>query len=102
LITVSAETDEEGDSTDARENRSGHFIIRGIMKTLTPTRERHQCGLKQAKVTGNSRDNPILGNDRFREDCRQALPDSDVEELNVSGRPFLKQYFRKVILVASF
>jgi hypothetical protein len=55
LITVSAETDEEGDSRDARENRSGYFIIRGIMKTLTPTRERHQCGLKQAKVTGNSR-----------------------------------------------
>jgi len=30
-----SETDEKGDSSDARENRSGYFMIRGIMKTLT-------------------------------------------------------------------
>ena len=39
--------DEEGDSSDARENRSGYFMVRGIMKTVTPTRRGHQRGLKQ-------------------------------------------------------
>ena len=64
LTTVSAEADEEGDSSDARENRSGYFMIRGIMKTLTPTRRGR--GLKQAKVNGNSRDYRILENGPFR------------------------------------
>jgi hypothetical protein len=39
LTTVSAEADEEGDSKTARQNRSGYFMIRGILMTLTPARK---------------------------------------------------------------
>jgi hypothetical protein len=31
VTTVSVETDDEGDSGDAREKRSGYFMIWGIM-----------------------------------------------------------------------
>jgi hypothetical protein len=31
LTPVSSESDREGDSRDAKENRNGYFMIRGIM-----------------------------------------------------------------------
>lgn len=58
-----------------------------LSNTLRALQEGLVNGIEYAKRLVNSRNNPILENDRFREDRHQALLDSQVE-----GVTFLKNH----------
>ena len=67
LTIVSAEPDQEGDSRDARENINGYFMTQGDYVDTNTNKKGSPTRSETSKVTGNSRNDPILENDRFRE-----------------------------------